>query len=270
MLFASKWLSALKLSIQGKVGSRANRTGRRDCRMRDQRRVAAERLEARCLLTSYSFVKIADSAAYPSLGDAPALSENGEVAFKGSTSTDDFVLKGSGAALTEIASSTGPLYQFGNPSINASGNVVFWALTDDPNGQVIAVGNGSAAPTTLVTGSLVAPTGQFQVLDQSPDINDGGDVSFMGVQPGVTGVFERAANGTTTTLAQESDGYSAFNVTPSFTSLNNAGGVSFNANLTNGEKVIVEHSGPGGSRTNLGDSSGEFNAFSRTSSIASF
>ncbi|MCX7422329.1 MAG: calcium-binding protein [Planctomycetia bacterium] len=264
MVLASKWLSALSLTIQGQGDSRASRSGRRNHRLRDEPRVAAERLESRVVLSNYSFVKIADSAAYSNLGNAPALSENGEVAFKGSTSTDNFVLKGSGAALTEIASSTGPLFQFGNPSINASGSVVFWALADDPGIQVIAVGNGSAAPTTLVTGSAAATTGQFEQLDRLPDINDSGDVSFMGDKLEGTGVFHRAVGGAITMLVQESDGYSPFAVGETFTSLNNADGVSFNANLTNGDKVIVEHSGPGGTRTNLRDSSGPLNAFSRT------
>ncbi len=264
MLLSSNWLSALKLSFRGQAGSRAKRGGRRGHKAQVGQRVAAERLEPRCLLSGYSFVKIADSAAYPNLGNSPALSENGQVAFKGSTSTDNFVLKGSGAALTEIASSTGSLFQFGSPSINANGTVVFWALADDPGIQVIATGDGSAAPTTLVTGSSAAVTGEFEVLDRLPDINDSGDVSFMGDKPEGTGVFHRAVGGTITMLAQESDGYSPFAVGETFTSLNNADGVSFNANLANGDKVIVEHSGPGGTRTNLRDSSGPLNAFSRT------
>ena len=266
MLLSSKWLSALKLSFRGQADSRARRQVRRGLRTQNDRQAAAERLEPRCLLSGYSFVKIADSSVYSNLGNFPALSENGQVAFKASTTNDNFVLKGSGGELTEIASSTGPLFQFHEPSINATGTVVFWALHDEPGLQVIAAGDGTGAPTILVTGSSAALTGEFEQLDRLPDINNDGNIAFMGDKPETTGVFHRAAiGGAVTLLAQESDGYQPFAVGETFVSLNNTDGVSFNANFTGGVKVIAQHSGPSGVRTNLRDSSGVLDSFTRTS-----
>ncbi len=274
MLLASNWLSALKLSFRSRAGSRAKRGGRRGHGTPVGQRVAAERLEPRCLLTSYNFVKIADSAAYSNLGVHPALSENGEVAFRASGllsgGTFNIVAKGTGAPgepITTIETDAGPYFEFGEPSINAAGTVVFWAAHDTNGLQGIAAGNGSAAATTLVTGSAAAGTNEFEQLDRLPDINDSGDIAFMGDRPDTTGVFHRAVGGAVEMLAQESDGYQPFTVGETFVSLNTADGVSFNAKLTSGDKVIAQHTGPGpgGVRTNLRDSSGSLDAFSRTS-----
>jgi hypothetical protein len=112
--------------------------------------LALERLEARVVLSSYTFTKIADTGdGLRDFGAAPASSNAGAVAFlarPSGTAGVTSLYTGSGGPLTTIARAEAPEEIDPFPSINDGGTVAF--VVRSPQGERVATGDGGP-PTTL-------------------------------------------------------------------------------------------------------------------------
>ena len=128
----------------------------------------------------FTFTKIADSTGALQSFGAPSLNNVGAVAFRGNSG----IFVGSGAALTLIADTSGPLADdFGLPSINDARMVAF-RTTLDAGGTAIFTGNGGPLTTIVSTSD-----GTFAGLGPHVSINNSGTVAFGADTSTSQGVF---------------------------------------------------------------------------------
>jgi hypothetical protein len=219
------------------------------------RRLSVERLEDRTLLSSYAFTKIADSGdGLGNFGPAPALNNNGAVAFLASppaTQSPPCLYTGDGGDLTTIYCVTANTEQLGQfPSINDNGTVAFFVSAGRT--QHIVIGDGQFT-TVLYT----APQGIFASL-YSPSLNNDTEVAFRAMTPILSnpeGVFD--GDGETTVRVDSSGPFnSQFG---SFPALNNVGQVAYEKLSFRSEDAI--NVGDGQTITTLYHSGGLFRNF---------
>jgi hypothetical protein len=158
------------------------------------------------------------------IGGYPDLNENGAISFQAANfSAGQWIYRTSGGSLTTIADNAGILSGFsGDPVINDSGTVAFWALLDS-GGQGIFIGNGSGSFQTI------ADSSGYTVYNP-PSINNSGTVAFTAIPNtgiGKAGIY--TSNGTT--ISTYIDPSSPFSVAGGKQSLNDNGNIAFLANV---------------------------------------
>lgn len=158
------------------------------------------------------------------IGGYPDLNNSGAVSFQvANFSAFQWIYRTIGGSLTTIADTAGILNGFsGDPVINDSGTVAFWALLDSGNVGIFT-GNGSGSIRTIADNSS---SGQFSNVRNPSSINNSGTVAFTG-EPKVgiqkTGIY--TSDGTT--ISTYIDPSSPFSVTGGSQSLNDNGNIAF-------------------------------------------
>lgn len=173
----------------------------------------------------YSYVTIATPGNFPGGVYQGTVNNSGEVAFAGfgpfKAGQVEAVYKGSGGALTTIASTVASQFTFFNPPfINGLGDVAFRGLAGftAPNGAYS--GNGGTLTTIYAAANNVDPYA----------INDAGTVVFTDNAVGVM-----TGNGGTPTIEIPLGGaFAGFGIAD----INNAGTIAFHAFLTTGQTAI--------------------------------
>ncbi len=162
----------------------------------------------------------------------------GTVAFRGRLAAGLFpgVFTGSGGPLTTIADTSGPFSGFGNgfPALNDSGTVIFPAGLDAGG---VGIFTGSGGPTT----TIVTSDGPFLVFGAFPAINAGGQVAFLGLlDAGGSGIFTGPdpVNDRVIAIGDPLFG-STVTALEFYRGLNDAGQITFFAQLADGRQVIV-------------------------------
>jgi hypothetical protein len=184
-----------------------------------------ERLEQRCLLSSYTFTKIADTGdGLANFGDAPALNQGGTIAFLAHPADGrvrNCIYTGGGADLTTIACE-GPLdislSTF--PSIADDGTVAF-VQSFRQTSQQILLGDGSTVT------SLYATQGSFFTSFGDPYLNQSATVAFWAstlILSNLEGIF-RGDGGDPAIIARD-DVFDAYRF-GRFPALNDAGTVAY-------------------------------------------
>ena len=140
-----------------------------------------------------------------------------------------------GSTTTQITDPFGSITGFGSPAINSSGTVAFAAFLDGGQGDRLYKGNGGA-----LTELADASAGFFSSVG-SADINDSEQVVFSAdLLAGGSGIFLAEADGSISTVADTTDGYS----NPGFPSINNLGHIAFISNLSGGGRGIFTGDDP--------------------------
>ncbi|MBA3482825.1 MAG: hypothetical protein H0T51_13520 [Pirellulales bacterium] len=154
---------------------------------------------------------------------------------------------------TSIADNTGPFSSFGDPLVNGSNAVTFFARLDT-GGTGIFAGSGSSITT------IADRSGAFSGFSWRPSVNPAGTVAFHAdhnVRNGVwgaTGLYT-STGGLISAIANDSGQFASFG-NPS---INAAGTVAFQAICDAGGEGIFATTG--GSTTVVADSSGMFHWF---------
>jgi uncharacterized repeat protein (TIGR01451 family) len=168
----------------------------------------------------YSFKLIADNTGeLVGFRGVPALNDAGAVAFTAFLSDErSRVLRGSGGALTTIASSSsGSLIDFGqHPAIDAAGRVSFLGVPA-AGGQGVFRGTGGALETLTLTDETL--TALFD-----PSVSPGGNVAFAGVRGGALTLFTGPAPGPFAEIPNLRDEFSDLDTRPA---VNDDGTVAF-------------------------------------------
>ena len=154
--------------------------------------------------------------------------------------------------ISKIADTSGPFVNFGEPSINALGHVVFTAtLNNGTTGLYLATGNGLA--------TLVDSTGALNHIDIRPDINNDDTVAFAAtLDGGGDGIFTIAPGGPLLTIASEFNQFSPLTQL-TIPAINNAGTVVFTAHFdSDNQGVFIGGNVP---ITPVYDRSGPFSDF---------
>jgi hypothetical protein len=211
---------------------------------------------------SYTFTKVADSAIDqfdPMSVTAPSISDQGHVAFSAQSadrSVSKVVRSGAGGIrpLATIADSNVPgVWPYlSTVSVNAAGQVVFWASNASPGAQqAIHRGSGGALQLIADTGPL------FNSLAIIPSINDAGVVAFQAELDGPAlpeGLF-LGQSSVTTVFRTDSGPFSDSFAGPC---INNLGQVAFRGILDTGEGGVFRYDG-GTTYTKIVDDTGSYN-----------
>jgi hypothetical protein len=186
---------------------------------------------------AYVFTKVADSAAdgfnpQTLRISCPSINTRGDIAFESDrgAASDGIYRANFDGGITTIAETTPESGFFrGNPSMNDSGQVSFWALSTDV-GQRILRGDGNTLTTIAATSKQMKGFANF---GNNTSINNGGEVAFDGqLGNGAMGLFSGTGGATTThylnTQNVSVDGSAArFNATFDRPSINNLGDIAF-------------------------------------------
>lgn len=187
----------------------------------------------------------------------PVLNNAGAVAFNATLSSgEDGVFRVSAGSLATIALEDG-FRRFGNPSINASGQVGFEASFRAVTGEGIF--RGESGPITTIVGTQDA--GDFDFVNAGPSLNAAGRVAFIGERilgPNnfLAGVWV-GDGGPVTAIYDENGPFDDFNGNPS---LNDGGQAAFAATLDTGVSGLFLGSG-GTAFTTVFDETGPFSSF---------
>ena len=163
-----------------------------------------------------------------------------------------------GGVITPVADLSGPFLNFGSPSLNGAGTVVFEAgLDSPPQSRGIFVGRTTGGPTA----TLVEDSGPFGFTSGDPDINEAGTVAFHAtMDAGGEGIFTISSlGGPITTVADTGSG--AF-LNFDKVAIDNAGTVAFYAQSNAGAGIFTR-AGGGGPVTTVADSSGPYAGFNK-------
>ncbi|MBD1833728.1 PEP-CTERM sorting domain-containing protein [Cyanobacteria bacterium FACHB-472] len=218
---------------------------------------------------SFTFTKIADnSASFSSFFEAPAINNQGTVAFR----TSEGIFAGNGETITTISntsiSSQSPISASSDISINDEGSVAFNAELE----QITAPGDGrpifrkgifTSNGTTTNTIRNFSTDGRTRTIIDSPSINNQGTVAFsssFGFSSESSSVT--ISNGTTSTeiafgIDRPFDGTLGLSVESN--SLNDQGIVAFRRGLSGGGSGIF--TGNSTTTTTIADTSGIFSSF---------
>jgi hypothetical protein len=143
------------------------------------------------------------------LGNNPSMNDLGQVSFAANLAPDfeQAILRGDGAGLTTIATTTGQFRFFGfDTSVNNDGEVAFKAERDPEFGsdEGLFSGSGGAVTTHYLNSAEVSLDGQpkrFGGNDSRPSINNAGDIGFdESVQPDFDGGVFVGREGTFRTI----------------------------------------------------------------------
>ena len=153
------------------------------------------------------------------------------VAFVISNSTGTATAWATEYEFSKVADTTGPFADFGEPSINGLGHVVFTAtLNNGTTGLYLATGTGLA--------TLVDSTGALNQFDIRPDINNDDTVAFAAsLDGGGNGIFTVGPGGLLTTIASEINQFSPL-TRLTIPAINNAGTVVFIAHFNGGNEGV--------------------------------
>jgi hypothetical protein len=174
------------------------------------------------------------------IGHAAAINNSGTVAFGGRDDSNHFgVFTGSGGALTTVKTEGAPpsgYFAFGDPSINASGRVAFYAEKDTSVDLLSKLG----AATSTVAATSGAKFDQFpgSPFYGVPGLNDAGHVAFYAITDlGDPGIFE--SKGTTGAIANTLADTSLDLIDFRNPVINNSGRVAFWAQLDGADERIL-------------------------------
>lgn len=126
--------------------------------------------------------------------NAPSISNNGAIAFDAFYTGPDHqaVFVASGGQTREIVANGGQFKRFGNPIINAAGDIALWARLGSDASGVFLLHDGSVVPISVVDPSCDG------CGHSGPDFTDTGLIAFSAlIEDGVYGIFR--SDGTTTT-----------------------------------------------------------------------
>ena len=142
-----------------------------------------------------------------------------------------------GQVFTNIIDSTSPYTDFVGPSLNNNGDVAFYAA-------IKTGGFGIFRSDGTTTTTIATTTGtQFGNVYGTPSINDSGVVAFTGSGSAGTGIFA-GSGGAVTTIAVSGSFFAGLPVGfGGTTSINNAGFVGFEGDLTAGGSGIFAGNG---------------------------
>lgn len=196
---------------------------------------------------------LSDTTFDPFSFGAPVLNSSGFVAFSANLlDGTSGIFRSDGTAVTTIADTQGNFNRFGDPTINASGQVGFEGSPSTPRGEGIFRGSGGAV--TLIAGTR--NVGDFDFVNASPSINSSGRVAFIGerIVGGnfIDGVYA-GSGGAVGAIYDTTSAFSDFTGNPS---LNDNGTVAFLATLNNGAGGLFV--GNGGAFQTAADDSGIF------------
>jgi hypothetical protein len=217
---------------------------------------------------SFTFTKIADtSGSFSSFFDAPAINNQGTVAFR----TSEGIFAGNGETITTISNTTVspqfPISASSDISINDEGTVAFNAdlesrIVPGDGRKIFRKGIFTSNGTTTNTIEIFATDGRRRNTIDSPSINNQGTLGFSYSSEGYVEEDDstvQTRKGTTTTtiasgVAPRFDGIPTRSV-ESY-SLNDQGIVAFRRGLSGGGSGIF--TGNGTTTTTIADTSGIF------------
>jgi len=201
------------------------------------------------------------------LGRNPSMNDLGQVSFAANLAPDfeQAILRGEGASLTTIATTTGQFRFFGfDTSVNNAGEVAFKGERDPEFGsdEGLFSGTGGAITTHYLNSADVSLDGEqkrFGGNDSRPSINNGGDIAFdESVQPEFEGGVFVGRQGTFRTIEAPDPNRQVREPV-----LNDSGTAAFETSFfdENGQFVtaIVEDDGP--TQTTVADTNGPFGFF---------
>jgi hypothetical protein len=206
-------------------------------------------------LTAVPLIGPTGPVAVSNVGGTPAINAGDTIAIQGvPPGAGDGIFISNGGTLIQVVTNLGgyPFFGFAQPSINDAGNVAFVAEFG------LGLGAFRSEPGGGFT-DIVDNTGVFDgFVNNSVSLNDAGQVAFAArynTGPVSSGVFV-GSGGALTTIALAGGQISGFLGTPV---INNAGEVTFEANLTAGGQGIFV--GNGGLLTLIADTNGAFASF---------
>jgi hypothetical protein len=201
------------------------------------------------------------------LGNNPSMNDLGQVSFAANLAPDfeQAILRGDGASLATIATTTGQFRFFGfDTSVNNDGEVAFKAERDPEFGsdEGLFSGTGGAVTTHYLNSADVSLDGEqsrFGGNDSRPSINNGGDIAFdESVQPDFDGGVFVGRAGTFRTIEAPDPNRQVREPV-----LNDGGTAAFETSFfdENGQFVtaIVKDDGP--TQTTVADTNGPFGFF---------